>query len=212
MDDFRRRVYSQPKVKRILELVGLVSVSWNEIELLWYLIFTCILHEPSRDKIDAIFRQLQTGAIQRQFIAALTETLPEKSPFRKRIGQLIARSHDLSGDRNAFIHGDYVLRIIEGQTGLAIAPGGDRSRKPNKMAGKKIEDELVATIDKIHKLSDDLDEFRLILIQEFLPKGKRGRPYRPEILAAMPKHIRDRLPRDLRERIAPPEFRAKDEE
>ena len=37
MDDFRHRVYSQPNVKRILELVGLVSVSWNEIELLWYL-------------------------------------------------------------------------------------------------------------------------------------------------------------------------------
>jgi hypothetical protein len=101
--------------------------------------------------------------------------------------------------------------IVEGRVGLSISPGGEK-KKRNRMAGHDVERKMLSTVEKMHQLSDSLDEFRLILVQEFLPKEKRVRPYSPEKLAAMPPDLVPRLPRDLRERIAPPEFRATDDE
>lgn len=215
MTDFRQRVFAQPQVKQICELLGILCVSWNDIELSWYLIYTCLAHEAPREKLDAVFQQFQTGASQRKMIADLADkTFDAKSPFRTRIGQLIAVSHDLSGERNAFVHGEYTIRTIEERAGisLSIAPGGNHKKKPNKMAGKDIEREMKECIERMNQHADQLSEFRDILVQEFLPKEKRIRPYPPEVLANYPPQFRDALPRVLRERIAPLEFRAKDEE
>ena len=109
----RKRLYSLPEVKRILELIGLVSLNWNEIEVLWYLIYTCLVHELPRKKIDTIFKQFETAASQRNLIAALGDVIfLETPPFKRRISDLITKSEGLARERNHVVHGYYMVAML----------------------------------------------------------------------------------------------------
>ena len=43
-----------PQLRRVFELVGESTTLWNQVEELWFLIFTCLMHETAREKTDAI--------------------------------------------------------------------------------------------------------------------------------------------------------------
>lgn len=214
MDDLERKIIQLPQVKRVMERVGQVTTAWNEIDLLWYLIGTCLLHELPRDKTDQIYRQFATGKVRREFIMSVANiAFKPDSAFRKEIGRLNALTNDISGHRNAAVHGIYFFDPLNGPPGLRVAPSGDMNKRPNRLAekGKLIEQELTGIFEQISGLEDELNTFRIILIQEFLPLEMRIRPRSPKQIASMPPKVQAMLPREMRERVAPPEFRAKDE-
>lgn len=158
------------QLRRIHELVGQATTLWNQAEQLWYLIFTLLMHETKRGKVDVIYDQFQTGAMQRQLILAVAKVALEFDPnqtkrnpvdrtkkmLQTKIGQLHAKTNDLSGRRNAVVHsafeiGDYFVppRIVP------ISP-----HKPSKLYGKDIGKELIFLIKGIRLLVLDLSDFR----------------------------------------------------
>jgi hypothetical protein len=73
----------QEQLKRIYSLVGEITTEFNNVEMLWYLIFTALLHPALRPAIDAIFDQHKTGGAQRKLIsdvAVALKTTLEKQP------------------------------------------------------------------------------------------------------------------------------------
>ena len=215
MDDCERQILALPQVQRILELIGLVTTSWNEVESLWYLIYTCLLHEAPRKKVDQIYKQFQPGSAQRQFVMALADVAFSSEPeFRKETGKLNAETNKIASLRNNVIHGLYWFDPLNGPAGLRVAPMGSMRRKPNPLAKvrKELERELTSIFERIDSLSKRPDDFRLILSQEYLPEEKRTRPLSAKVLDAMPPEIRESLPRYLRERVASQRFRSRDKE
>ena len=214
MDDLERKILQLPQVRLVMECVGQVTTAWNHVDSIWYLIGTGLLHELPRDKIDQIYRQFTTGRARREFIMSIANiAFPPKSAFRKEIGRLDALTNDISGSRNAAVHGIYFFDSLNGPPGLRVSPSGDMNKRPNRLAkkGKLIAEELTEIFEQICSLEDELDVFRIILSQEYLPPDKRCRPLSPKQLSSMPPEIQEMLPRHMRERVAPPEFRAKDE-
>lgn len=158
---------ADPQLRRIYELIGEIAISWSEVELLWYLIFTTLMPQASRAQIDAIFFQWDTSAKQRELVLAVADaTYPNDKrgrphPMRRRIGQLNAATQVAAGDRNAAIH----AVINPPQTMAAVLQGlytvqpGSNPRKRNKLAGKKLEEELTRSAASMNKLSADLRYF-----------------------------------------------------
>lgn len=97
-----------PSYRRTLELIGRISVSWNEIETVWYLIYTCLVHELPRNKADAIYWTFQTFASQRGFIIGLAEPCfpnpkgDKPHPLRKQLGQINSKTEKLA-DRKSVV-------------------------------------------------------------------------------------------------------------
>lgn len=183
------------RARKVFELVGRITAAWNEIEIVWYLIYTCMLHEAPREKIDLIYRQFVTGRAQRQFVIALADVAfkaDHHQIYRTAMGKLFARTGELSGLRNALIHGDYT-EVIEGDGThtLRIAPGGDMAKR-NKLGGKPLEAEMVALLASITDLVCDLDRLRIVLGRRYPPREKRA----------------PRLPREIREALQRQGFQA----
>lgn len=214
MDEHEKRILEIPRVKEVLELIGLITITWNSIESLWYLIFTCLLHETPRGKVDRIFKQFNSGALQRQMIMSLADvTFPEESSeFKKELKILRDKTNELSALRNDITHGVYFFDPLNGVPGLRIAPMGSMNRRANKLSevGTELVSELNTVFERLDTHEKELDDFRLILAQEYLPDRLKNRPLPKETLDSMPLEVRNSLPRQLRERIAPPRLRAKD--
>jgi hypothetical protein len=164
-------VNESPVVRNILEVVGRITVDWNDVDLLWYLIYTCFLHETPRNKVDTIIKQFQTGAAQRKFILALAD-VSLAGEHRIEIGRLYARTNELAADRNAVVHGDYTIDFLNSPDGLRIVPGGDRG-KPNRLSDKPLREELQRIHASIVELVRGLDGFRNWMVTEFLPPEQR---------------------------------------
>jgi hypothetical protein len=80
----------QEQLKRIYSLVGEITTEFNNVEMLWYLIFTALLHPALRPAIDAIFDQHKTGGAQRKLIsdvAVALKTTLEKQPSLSELGK-----------------------------------------------------------------------------------------------------------------------------
>ena len=127
------------KLRRIYELVGQLSTEVTDIELGWYLLFTCLVPQTPREVVDAIINVHKTGEGQRQTIMAVARSVfPDGSDELKFIGLLKERTDVLVGRRNAAIHciidiGHYVVppRIVV--AGVA---------KRSKLADLDVEEEL----------------------------------------------------------------------
>jgi hypothetical protein len=167
----------ESRLNKIYALVGRIAISWNEVELLWYLILTCVMKKTPREQVDAIFHIFVTGAAQRAFIMTVVGTLPEKDPLRVRIGQLHAKTNDAAGKRNAAIHAlvtEFPNIVVSG-TGIQVtsvdvrvAPGTNPNPdKKNRLAGKHAETELEKTITEIDALILVLEELRSELAPKF---------------------------------------------
>src|SRR5690606_20441360 len=107
-------------VRRTMELVGLTAIFWNRVELLWYLIYTGLLHESPRTKVDRVYQYFITGAAKREFTLHLAEVaLPdEQLEWAKRLAD---RTGELAGLRNAVVHADYRFDVLNGPVGLKIS-------------------------------------------------------------------------------------------
>jgi len=203
MDEETRRILAVPSVRKTLELVGLTAILWNEVEVIWYLIFTCLFHDAPRNKVDNIYQQFVTGSSKRELTLNLSLVAFAANPDMKReISWLSARTTELSGLRNAVVHGDYHLDILNGPPGLRISPSGSHNRKPNRLAkaGVAVSAEISNIADQISALIDDLDNFRIFLLQNFLPEAERSKPIEGDAFKALPEALRRTLPQELRER------------
>jgi len=89
---------------------------------------------------------------------------------------------------------------------------GSINRNPNSLSsfGNELLEELQTIFDEIYLHENKLDEFRMILGQEYLPERHRNLPYSPEELSSMPVEFRKILPRNKLERIAPERLRSPD--
>jgi hypothetical protein len=144
------------KLRRIHELVGQLATEVSDIDLGWYLLFTCIMHQTPREITDAIINVHKTGEGQRQTIMATAKAVfPDGSDELKFIGQFKARTDELIGRRNAAIHSIIAIGnfIIPPQI---IAAG---TSKPSKLAGKDIERELESCLIEAEFLAHTLQAF-----------------------------------------------------
>ena len=151
------------QIDKVYSLVGRIALSWNKVDLLWYLIVTCLMKETPRQQIDAIFHIFQTGATQRGFIMTVAGTLPEDDAVRIRLGQLNSQTNDAAGNRNAAIHAELIAAYPDrflGGVGVVVAPGPNPNPKKNRFAGKHLETELTKAVTEIETLIADLDAFR----------------------------------------------------
>jgi hypothetical protein len=144
------------KLRRIHELVGQLATEVSDIDLGWYLLFTCMMHQSPREITDAIINVHKTGEGQRQTIMATAKAVfPADSEELKFIGQLKARTDDLIGRRNAAIHsiiaiGNFIIPPT------IIAAG---TSKPSKLADKDIEKELESCLLEADTLAHTLQGF-----------------------------------------------------
>jgi hypothetical protein len=175
------------QIAKIYTLVGRIALSWNEVDLLWYLILTCLMEKTPREQVDAIFHIFPTGAAQRGLVMTIAGTLPEKDPLRVRLGKLYAKTNDAAGNRNAAIHAlvtEFPNIVVVGTsiqvTGVdvRVSPGSHPNpEKKNRLAGKSAEKELAKTITEIEALIQKLEALR----NELAPKIQ----IRADILADM---------------------------
>jgi hypothetical protein len=160
------------EIRLAYEMLGRIASEWSETELLWELIFTCVLHEAPRGKIDVILREFQTGAAQRQMIMAVADVaFTARSYEREEIGTLYAMTNEVRGWRNAAIHGWYVFDPLNSRIGLKVAPGS-RSR-PNRLTKEQLDEALPGVLKRIRELVERLNAFRIHLAQRWLPPDKR---------------------------------------
>ena len=207
MDDYSARIRSLPHIKRVLELVGLTAITWNEVDLVWYLIYTGLLHGTPRDTVDKIYQHFVTGSAKREFTLGLADHIFAKHPdIRQSMGWLNGITGELSGLRNAIVHADYFLHASP-DIGVRIGKSEDWNRRPNQFAkydGKQLPGEIEAVINRIDAHIRQLDDFRLYLVQNFIPMKHGPYPWPEERLAGVPDELRSRLPKEFRIKIALP--------
>lgn len=160
----------EQELKRVYELVGQVTTLWSQVDGIWYLIFTCLLPETGRDRIDAIYGRFQTGAAHRELITAVARPALDSEPkvyrrdpkarFRKqllnRIGRLNDATNLLSKRRNAAAHTAFEVSysVIPPRV---LATG---FHKPSPLAGKDLIPELEDLVDGVSILLLDLLDLR----------------------------------------------------
>jgi hypothetical protein len=182
------------ELAKLHRLVGEATTLWNQAETLWYLIFTLLMADTARDKVDVIYAQFQTGARQRQLILAVSSKALNFDPaklksdptelkrkcLRDRIGQLNATTNDLASKRNAVIH--TAFEIAEWIIPPRIVALGTHKR--SRLADTDVMITLASLIRDTSLLVLDLADFRDDLIDEFvapkysadLPRQQLGLP------------------------------------
>jgi hypothetical protein len=164
------------KLKEIHALVGESLSLWNQVEELWYLIFTGLMPGTDRAVIDAVFNMFQTGSMQRQLITTVApvslkfdiQKLRERDAenharrrLLKRIGQLNARTNDLAGKRNAITHS--IFQIFDATpapflTGLGQTQLSKLKAADNKTYLQHLSQEITILVIDLADLRDDFIE------------------------------------------------------
>jgi len=176
------------QLDRIHTIVGRIATEFSEIEMLWYLVFTCLLGNTSRAAVDAIFNNLRSGAQQRQMILDVaTAVLDNKSGFYQSIKKLAEETKMLAGRRNDAVHS--IIHIFQAAIPPHIAAGG--TSKPSRLSAKQIGPEIAEIYRAIlfHQL--DMHELRLQAIRHADPKMNLSREEQQLARA------RQEIPRDL---------------
>ena len=160
------------RVDDTLGLVGKMVMAWNRVEIYWYLIYACFVHHLPKPIADAIYERYQTSHAQRELIMAIADAaLAKDSEPHKAIFDFLQKANietnQLIAERNAVIHGHYGFNVDNGI--LDVFVWGLSSSKPNKLAGKTLNKELMRLIPDINALGERLDQVRHHLIWEYLP-------------------------------------------
>ena len=176
-----------PILQKIYELVGEATSNWNRVELLWYLLFTGLMHPTDRAKTDVIFAQLQTGAMQRQVIVALAQTtlvfdvreLKNRNPehhARRRIlrmlGKLNSTTNAVAGRRNAVVHAAFEPWTFDRVMAFSSGPKISKLRDEDHLRY------LTELIEDIALLAHDLDELREMIIDWLTPEDQANKKVR----------------------------------
>jgi len=188
---------------RPFTLIGRMVVAWNETELVWFLIFTLLVHHLPRAVAEAIFKRSGTGGAQRELIEGVASESLAAAEFTLLLTAIklaIADTNALAGERNAIVHADYA-HVLHGDVNLAqlsdpntefsiaISSGAAwRKKMANIFAGKTLETELPKLLKDIQQLISQLDQIRHHLYWRYLPERLRGPPV-PAIMDANVRRI-----------------------
>src|SRR5947207_4646055 len=103
----------QPSERNTYELIGRVTVAWNDVELLWMTLYLAFLDAP-RKQADAAYHSLKVFAAQREITYRLGMlALEGNSALLKELGDLYDETGKASGDRNAVSHAKYIFGLPE---------------------------------------------------------------------------------------------------
>jgi hypothetical protein len=181
------------KLRRIYALVGELSTKLSEVELGWYRIFSCLMHQTPGVIRDAIINTQRTGDGQRQIVMATAKAVypDENSEAMKFIKALKEQTDNLAGRRNAAIHSiidlDYGLppSTFFGPVGrVMLMRSGWREpevfakgvSKASKLAGKDIEAELADCLAIAARLLSAIDSFLDALDVSHGPPSPAAKP------------------------------------
>lgn len=177
---------------QIHTIVGRIATEFSEVEMLWYLIFTCLLSNTPRAAIDVIYNNQKTGAQQRQLLLEVGGAmLGSKPDFLKTIKDRVEETKILAGRRNDAIHS--IIYIFDAAIPPHIAAGG--VSKPSRLGAKEIGKEIAELYRAIifHQL--DMQDLRLQAIRHANPQVSltreerqltRARQEAPQNLASDP--------------------------
>jgi hypothetical protein len=144
------------KLRKIYELVGELSTHVANIDLGWYLLFTCLMPQSPRQLVDAIINVHRTGEGQRQTVMAVVATLyPDDSEIRAWLSKLKAQTDNVVSRRNAAVHS--VIDIAHFIIPPRIVAAG--TSKPSKLRDKDIELELADCIKTAKHLAQAIQVF-----------------------------------------------------
>lgn len=176
--------------EKIFELVGRIIAAWNEVDLVWYLVFTRVIYSTPRALADAIYSNSNSSHTRRELImAAVAAMIAEHSVLRERIRDLKRKTEKLARKRNDIAHGLFNPASYDDGVSWTVSIGNGYERKPNKLAGLVLSVELPRVLTEIEQLIADLDDLRVRLMFENMPPEMR-----PQVLPkSMPRELRESL-------------------
>jgi hypothetical protein len=186
------------KADLVLMLIGRMIMAWNSAETIWFLIYTCLVHELPRPVAEAIFKRNQTGNSQRDLILTIASVaLSNHKDILSFLNSAKTETNNLAVERNDIVHGNYTYAHENIAAALSnpqdfilrMAPGGDKNKRPNLFSGKHLDQELPPFIADIEQLITQLMEARHHILWNYLPPGPHALPL-PE---SMPEDMRARL-------------------
>jgi len=156
----------QDQLKGLYALVGEIATEFNYIEVLWYLIFTGLMHSTPRPVVDTIFGQFRSGAVQRTLIRrTAVAAFPDNSSLLATIDGLSKTTSELARRRNQVMHG--VIYIADFIIPRRITVMGTR---PSDLASKEeVEPQLTRLLADIEYHSLDVQALRLQIIELIHP-------------------------------------------
>jgi len=150
------------KLDHLHMLVGRLSSRVSEVELGWYMIFTCIMHQCPRSLVDAIINTQRNSDGQRNFVLATArEIWPDTADGKRQpeydfICILKNRTEELVGRRNSAIHA--IIEIGDFLVPHRIVVVGTTKR--SKLADiSDIETELSTAYDSAKEIVDAIWSF-----------------------------------------------------
>jgi hypothetical protein len=162
------------RIDQILALIGRMIMAWNEAESVWFLIYTCLVHQLPRPTAEAIIKRQPTGNSQRDLILTIAaQALKQYPEILTFLNSARLETDNLAIERNDIIHGDYSYAFERPDLGVRIGPGGYRTKYRNLFAGKALETELPLLIADIERLIKQLDQARHHLIWAIAPENQR---------------------------------------
>ena len=138
-----------PAYEKIAPLVGQVTIDWNHVQFWIFCIFWELL-EVGFVPADALFFSIRSDKGQRDATSNLIKVSKIPSALKKTLSDLIKRTNELSGRRNAIIH----AMIFVWEPSEAPVIFGSSSPRLSKKAD--VEVELAELIKEIGTLSLDL--------------------------------------------------------
>ena len=131
------------------EQIGKATVIWNDVEMLWYLIFLTLTDLP-RNQADAVYHSIKVFAGQRDIVFALGRVVLAKHPdLETSLSEIYNQTGNCSGERNAIIHAKYIKSPIS--VSLDVWDVGN-----NRLIGKKLDVEISAFLSELEQLTHDL--------------------------------------------------------
>jgi hypothetical protein len=158
----------EEQLKRIYALVGEITTEFNNVESLWYLIFTCLIHQIPRAAADAIFEQHKTGGGQRKLIrdvaAAVLLKNPDGTPgdLLNLVTRLCSATDEIAGRRNHVMHSLIYIADFSIPPKISAMGISKRSALANN---KDVEGRLKNLLADIEYHGLDVEALRVQIIQ-----------------------------------------------
>jgi hypothetical protein len=154
------------QLTRIYALIGEIATEFNNVEMLWYLIFTGLIHQTPRTAADAIFNQHKTGGGQRELIRAVATAVLPKNPdgtdgvLFERLVKLRGKTNEIAGRRNPVMHS--MIYVADFIVPPRISAAGTSKR--SALADKEIESELTTLLADIEYHGLEVEDLRICII------------------------------------------------
>lgn len=139
--------------KKLTEAIGELTLRWGMVESSWHTLFM-FLYSFDRQwagvyvpVVNALYDSHRSGAGKRSMILEYARAILGDTPHMKRLGQLYAKTNDISGMRNAVQHTSFTYVGSKGVYSFEPSP-----MMQSKLTGK----DVLASIERMWPLFDEL--------------------------------------------------------